>query len=1279
MEMQSKQLITDKKQEIQDIYNQYKEFNTDYVYQKDLEIVLTQISQKCIPLNVQHILQNMKTQQKMKLTFDEFIQLMYQQDSQDINAKQQVDNHSDVKQNEHKENKNQQQSEPSLSIKDELQKNSDNIEKMFNNPGKEQQKKQSDNAQLPELKQSELSSSNSSQKNIQKQQNEKDRQNSPQKDSQLSKSSSQNKFKNVSQQLEEQNQQIGNSSRRHINKQEEDIDQKLEQNKSVRSLKGNQSQDQLGQQSKLEEIKIESEDIDQLEQKRRRSSIDYSIKNQENNQDSDLNSLDIMSRGSQNFFNHKKGNHDQNEVDPIQELNEGQKNGVEDNEEQNLNIFFSNNQSSVADNSQEISDDQIMEYKQILQKNQFPNHQNNCMVLQEYQVFYKDYINEIFKKFQALKTDNLNQQDQNNQSQNQQNQNSQKSIFATVNNFTSLMMDLFKDKIWILSHKFDREEFYTKTNGYKKLFQTVDNYYIKVKGMDPSTFKLTEAIFDQEEFFKILEYWSSSEPQLYFSQEAPKYQNIDEEDELNYKSSLSLLSQVAQLRNNNSVISQDEIHSTRKEQKLIQDLQKTIQKYKKMKAESQTEVEKKALNNIITDLEHQLNQYNQQNNQNPHEISLLNNNYSKQHKNEGNQNNIDNLNKDHHQSHSKKSIYSTPILTKEEKRDKNLHVVYKFYCKQTYVSGKYATFDRVQQETNTMSMGKFFLFVRDFGIVNKNLKKNKLVEIFKKNSSNSKDLTFEEFKQILQKISELFSDEQKSPINSESSKKEQQPSSIIIKTQESVDKKKDQIYQNQNSVETFLLLEGAKLDEYLAQKPSDSSPKDQDNKTQKLEQFYNFLCIDDQSKLKEKVKSPNLPFHTHAKVEQNLVNYKFNPQKYHEKQSEEIKELLKQRKEQKEKEKAQLVKKYSDTKELPQVSISKKFSKNASKKIQNELEPIYGPTECTWESLLGNNYNQLRFLNQSEFKPTDLFDQNSPEDDEYLEHYKIDYQNLEQQKQKEELLKKIEDYGQIKPKQSIQKDKNSINTETYAQNLLLLEQSNSCESSPQQIRTNKIFIRKNLSGHTRGKSQPQKPITQQNVNKSNNYIKIDHQNESGLKNQRNLSSYDVSSNQNYGQKNGQKEQLSVQQELNQQSSSHSIIGYDIQPQSSYFQTPEKKIKLRESKSLQKSQQNENSVNKSIGNINLLKNNKDLNNSSVGDLIEFFNPITDRQKNIVQNQRQRISQIENASRQKEKEMIENLINSSQNNQNLISKKLSVQIPGRQNNFTSNKKNQNSNAQ
>ncbi|KAL4445676.1 hypothetical protein ABPG74_006227 [Tetrahymena malaccensis] len=1277
MEMQTKQLITDKKQEIQDIYNKYKEFNTGYVYQKDLDIILNQISQKCIPLNVQHILQNMKTQQKMKFTFDEFIELMYQQDSQDINIKQQVDNHNNSQSSAHQENQGQQQSQPHLSIKDELQKNSDNIEKIIDSSDKQKEKQQIDNTQLPEVKQDELPTSKGSQKNIQKEYHEQESQNLPQKDSELSKTQSQNKLKNDSQQLEEQNQQSGNTSNHHIIQQKEDIDQKLEQKKSEKNLKGSSSQNQLGQQSSQGEIKNESEDNNQSDQKRRHSSIDQSIKNQENNLDNDLNSLDIMSKGSQNFFNHnKKGNHDQNDVDPIQELYDGQKNIIEDNEDQNLNNFFSNNQSSVADNSQEISDDQIMEYKQILQKNQFPNHQNNCMVLQEYQAFYKDYINETFLKFQTLENENLNQQDQNNQQLNKKNQDSQKTIFAKVNNFTSLMMDLFKDKIWILTHKFDREEFYTKTNGYKKLFQTIDNYYIKVKGMDPSTFKLTEAIFDQDEFFKILEYWSSSESQLYFSQEAPKYQNIDEEDELNYKSSLSLMSQVAQLRNNNSAISQDETNSARKEQKLIQDLQKTIQKYKKMKAESETEVEKKALNNIITDLEHQLNQYNQHNNQNPHEISLLNNNYSKQHKNEGNQNIIEHFDKDHHQSHSKKSIYSTPILTKEEKRDKNLHVVYKFYCKQTYVSGKYATFDRVQQETNTMSMGKFFLFVRDFGIVNKNLKKNKLVEIFKKNSSNSKDLTFEEFKQILQKISEFHSEEQKSPVNIENQKREQQPSSIIIKTQESVDKKKDKIYKRQNSVDKFLQLEGAELDEYLAQKPSDPNSKDQDNKNQKIEQFYNFLCIDDQSKLKEKVKSPNLPFHTHAKVEQNLVNYKFNPQKYHEKQSEEIKELLKQRKEQKEKEKAQLMKKQSDSKELPQVSISKKFSKNATKKIQNEQEPIYGPTECTWESLLGNNYNQLRFLNQTEFKPTDLFDENSPEDDEYLEHYKIDYQNLEQQKQKEDLLKKIEDYGQIKPKQNVQKEKSSIDTESYPQNLLLLEQSNSCESSPQQLRTNKIFIRKNLSGHTRGKSQPQSSIAQQKVNKSNNYIKIDHQNESGLKNQRNLSSQDVTSNYNYGQKNGQKDQISGQHELLQQYSTHSINGYDIQPQSSYFQTPEKKIKLRESKSLQKSQQNENSVNKSIGNINLLKNNKDLNNSSVGDLIDCFNPITDRQKNIVQNQRQRISQIENASRQKEKEMIENLINSSQNNSNLISKKLSVQMPGRQNNFVVIKKNQNS---
>ena len=55
-----------------------------------------------------------------------------------------------------------------------------------------------------------------------------------------------------------------------------------------------------------------------------------------------------------------------------------------------------------------------------------------------------------------------------------------------------------------------------------------------------------------------------------------------------------------------------------------------------------------------------------------------------------------------------------------EKRKANLREIYEFYCKQTYVQGKYATFDRLKFESTIMTLGKFMYFNRDFGLIDFN-------------------------------------------------------------------------------------------------------------------------------------------------------------------------------------------------------------------------------------------------------------------------------------------------------------------------------------------------------------------------------------------------------------------------------------------------------------------------------------------------------------------------------------------------------------------------------
>lgn len=63
--------------------------------------------------------------------------------------------------------------------------------------------------------------------------------------------------------------------------------------------------------------------------------------------------------------------------------------------------------------------------------------------------------------------------------------------------------------------------------------------------------------------------------------------------------------------------------------------------------------------------------------------------------------------------------------------------------------GKRATFDQIQNELSNMNMGEFIRFTLDFALP---LKKEKVLEIFKKVSPNHRDICYEKFKDILLKV-----------------------------------------------------------------------------------------------------------------------------------------------------------------------------------------------------------------------------------------------------------------------------------------------------------------------------------------------------------------------------------------------------------------------------------------------------------------------------------------------------------------------------------------------
>lgn len=83
-----------------------------------------------------------------------------------------------------------------------------------------------------------------------------------------------------------------------------------------------------------------------------------------------------------------------------------------------------------------------------------------------------------------------------------------------------------------------------------------------------------------------------------------------------------------------------------------------------------------------------------------------------------------------------------------------MEIIFEYYCKQSYTAGRNPTFDRILHENHVLSMSKFMLFCRDFGLVRNTeflkgqpesdleLKPSDIIEIFKKNSTNYKEMNY---------------------------------------------------------------------------------------------------------------------------------------------------------------------------------------------------------------------------------------------------------------------------------------------------------------------------------------------------------------------------------------------------------------------------------------------------------------------------------------------------------------------------------------------------------
>ncbi len=291
------------------------------------------------------------------------------------------------------------------------------------------------------------------------------------------------------------------------------------------------------------------------------------------------------------------------------------------------------------------------------------------------------------------------------------------------------------------------------------------------------------------------------------------------------------------------------------------------------------------------------------------EINLLQNN--------NNNNNNENFNKSNSNLNKTRSI-SSKIKPKKNKnilRKNALTEIFYFYSKQHNKINSLTTFENIQNKEQNLDLSEFSKFCIEFKLT---IKMNKIVELFKKNTSDSKKMNFNEFVNILEKLSIEINNEKKkilenrikllnlkineieeneknklnklNIINNNNEKKEEQKN-ILPKIQTN---KKQNNNNNKNNNKIILYNNKEELSNEISQLLLDLEKLKNKNFTVLLEELYDFLEIDSPQKYRNKMKGFLLPFSTHDKFsrEQPINNNNNNRNRLNSQNNKKIREIL---------------------------------------------------------------------------------------------------------------------------------------------------------------------------------------------------------------------------------------------------------------------------------------------------------------------------------------------------------------------------------------------------
>ena len=401
-------------------------------------------------------------------------------------------------------------------------------------------------------------------------------------------------------------------------------------------------------------------------------------------------------------------------------------------------------------------------------------------------------------------------------------------------------------------------------------------------------------------------------------------------------------------------------------------------------------------------------------------------------------------------------------LSMENKMENSLKEIFYFYANQHFAMAHSPTFDEIAFAKVHMDIAEFSKFFKEFEI---KIPKEQLVELFKKNTKNKRDMTFDEFKTCLYKIGNVMNNNKKDNIEKR-----------INTLKERIEKNK---LQSENEVKMFTNISNIDNKESIENQII-SSEKEINELEKEYNRIKNFnykdvffefqshLGINDPKIYRNKMKGFLNPYHNISDKKMNMnVDY-YLVQKKRKEQGYNInkmkKDLLNYSKEERKNNLFKIYKGKTNLLDIQKEEQEKKMKQQEEEKRKKEELKELEKKRLEEEERKKNVFSFDRIEN------TGLDELNINEDEKQLNLFESDTDNSD-----EEILTRFGNKKKEKKIESENTEKNNV--DTINNNNTELDKNNKIENE-----TNQNIIFNNFKNEDETENVL---ITQQNVNKLN--------------------------------------------------------------------------------------------------------------------------------------------------------------------------------------------------